>query len=386
MPRKSTASSACREGHQCDECGIVLARSGDMSRHKKIHSENRQEIVHWCPWDGCNFSSLQKSNVETHFNTHTGKKNKHCPECDFSTGDPGSLTRHRKRRHAYVPKPRARLGAVASHNDSSVTTSRASRRHAPYPRARSSSSTSSESSASSLVSDCPAVFVQSKYTSMSLARPEQDSNERMIPGLSDLHSRFFWRPHDVERIARSPSPKLILPAVDTGRHMQENATFQPHEHYYTQTGQMQFPAAPIENWDFASLPDANHCTATLGEQYVPQYLVDEGVPLEFDLELAAAFQQQMLVTGSVDSDSTNINGPFATSYDWPTFLATVDVESPASTSYPDASLASFPSSAVSYSSYSSPYNPGPMTVEDFSSVLAPLAPTSFGSEWELSPH
>ncbi|KAJ8088577.1 hypothetical protein PM082_013820 [Marasmius tenuissimus] len=46
----------------------------------------------------------------------TGVKNQVCPhsECLFSTGDPASLTRHRKRKHNYVPKPRRKWCDKAS--------------------------------------------------------------------------------------------------------------------------------------------------------------------------------------------------------------------------------------------------------------------------------
>ncbi|KAJ3813103.1 hypothetical protein EV368DRAFT_21986, partial [Lentinula lateritia] len=54
----------------------------------------------------CNFENLQKSNVETHIRTHTKSKTNSCPDCDFVTVDPGSLTRHRKRIHGYIPKMR----------------------------------------------------------------------------------------------------------------------------------------------------------------------------------------------------------------------------------------------------------------------------------------
>ncbi|KAJ8086598.1 hypothetical protein PM082_005421 [Marasmius tenuissimus] len=42
--------------------------------------------------------------------THTGLKDQVCPEsgCLFMTSDPGSLTRHRRRLHNYVPTPRRR--------------------------------------------------------------------------------------------------------------------------------------------------------------------------------------------------------------------------------------------------------------------------------------
>ncbi|KAJ3848441.1 hypothetical protein EV368DRAFT_2436, partial [Lentinula lateritia] len=54
----------------------------------------------------CAYSSSQRSNFNTHYRTHTQEKSKACPDCSFRTGDPSSLTRHRKRIHNYVPNPR----------------------------------------------------------------------------------------------------------------------------------------------------------------------------------------------------------------------------------------------------------------------------------------
>ncbi|KAJ3934127.1 MAG: hypothetical protein NXY57DRAFT_725535 [Lentinula lateritia] len=94
----------------CEECWTKVARSGDMRRHMRKHLSAAEKLSnphrsYACPFDGCNFKNLQKSNVDTHIRTHTKEKKK-CPSCNFETPDPGTLTRHRKRRHEYVPEPR----------------------------------------------------------------------------------------------------------------------------------------------------------------------------------------------------------------------------------------------------------------------------------------
>ncbi|EEB94057.1 hypothetical protein MPER_07199, partial [Moniliophthora perniciosa FA553] len=68
------------------------------------------------PW--CEFTSLQKSNLNTHLNTHTKVQPYGCPDddCDSAFSDPGSLTRHRKDLHKYVPPPRRRY-VVPAAND-----------------------------------------------------------------------------------------------------------------------------------------------------------------------------------------------------------------------------------------------------------------------------
>lgn len=132
-------------GTECKLCSKKLARAGDMNRHMRAHARMRQPQyvfcpvpalarqitfgrIHRCPFPGCSFQNNQRTNVETHIRTQsvttnyrhrrksnclfcsfsTGERSQHCPDCDFRTSDPGSLTRHRKRLHKYVPKPRRR--------------------------------------------------------------------------------------------------------------------------------------------------------------------------------------------------------------------------------------------------------------------------------------
>src|ERR1700722_12108574 len=105
--------------------------------------------MHRCPYDGCTYKNLQKSNVTTHIRTQsvllpppfvsrrvalnqnsTGQKIL-CPTCGFATTDPGSLTRHRKRRHGYNPKTRQ------DHPERSTSKpNKSSSRHEPYKRDR----------------------------------------------------------------------------------------------------------------------------------------------------------------------------------------------------------------------------------------------------------
>ncbi|KAJ4000326.1 hypothetical protein F5050DRAFT_562950 [Lentinula boryana] len=101
------ADGTLKDPAVCDLCGTKVARKGDLPRHMRSHlsAEEKFSKSYACPYDGCTYRSLQKGNVDTHIRTHTKEKIK-CPTCDFETPDPGSLTRHRKRRHEYVPEPR----------------------------------------------------------------------------------------------------------------------------------------------------------------------------------------------------------------------------------------------------------------------------------------
>ncbi|KAJ7585223.1 hypothetical protein C8J56DRAFT_1053613 [Mycena floridula] len=95
-------------GAFCVICDKFISRRGDMPRHRRTHLPVRDKfkLMHRCPFTGCRYQNLQKSNVDTHIRTHTGDKTQACPDCDFRTADPGSLTRHRKRIHDYVPRSR----------------------------------------------------------------------------------------------------------------------------------------------------------------------------------------------------------------------------------------------------------------------------------------
>ncbi|KAJ7765697.1 hypothetical protein B0H16DRAFT_1524043 [Mycena metata] len=101
-------------GGTCMICGLSLRRNTDLPRHMLIHANNKESLMFRCPMEGCNHQTLQKSNLATHIRTHTRAKPHKCPEylgngqkCDFSTADPSSLHRHRKRKHGYGPvRPR----------------------------------------------------------------------------------------------------------------------------------------------------------------------------------------------------------------------------------------------------------------------------------------
>ncbi|KAJ4474477.1 hypothetical protein J3R30DRAFT_3736052 [Lentinula aciculospora] len=84
----------------CPQCGARTARKADMKRHQGIHTGVR----HQCPHTGCRFSSVQKTNLDTHLALHDPTKRSACPECEFRCKDPSSLIKHRKAKHGYIPK------------------------------------------------------------------------------------------------------------------------------------------------------------------------------------------------------------------------------------------------------------------------------------------
>ncbi|KDR70180.1 hypothetical protein GALMADRAFT_255029 [Galerina marginata CBS 339.88] len=113
MPaERSSATKRARIAHTdpsdpCEVCGQVISRNSDMPRHMKTHDTTEKTP---CPYEGCDFRTVQKSNLETHMRRHTKEKIFPCNDdidCSFSTCDSASLLRHRKKLHGYVPRPTA---------------------------------------------------------------------------------------------------------------------------------------------------------------------------------------------------------------------------------------------------------------------------------------
>ncbi|KAJ7478398.1 hypothetical protein FB451DRAFT_1452907 [Mycena latifolia] len=99
-----------------DTCAWSYPRQSDLTRHSLTHMtpEEQEEHMFVCSYPGCSHRTLQRSNMNTHFRIHTGEKPQLCPDCVYSTGDPASLTQHRKKMHDYIPgedAPRARKRA-----------------------------------------------------------------------------------------------------------------------------------------------------------------------------------------------------------------------------------------------------------------------------------
>ncbi|KAJ8077798.1 hypothetical protein PM082_002232 [Marasmius tenuissimus] len=244
MPRvKTEKRNEPRGSSQCTICHVVISNKTDMPRHMKIHSENRDKLMHRCPYPDCKFENLQKSNVETHIRTHTKAKTERCPDCDFSTVDPGSLTRHRKRIHGYVPKarrsrqpppPKTQILSVAGPSSSSTSTTR------PFEDPPQQPSSSHDPSQSRRQTSSSSSYPRNPHT----PRAQEPYHEHRLPKYDPQppHQvqlppiRFIPQPHSGSSsfsfsatapfATRSPSPRpIVLPPLQPPQtHMESECT------------------------------------------------------------------------------------------------------------------------------------------------------------------
>ncbi|KAH0826317.1 hypothetical protein J3R83DRAFT_5263 [Lanmaoa asiatica] len=135
----------------CDICGKTISRKADLRRHLKTHAINREELYVHHPRIFRRDATLTgpKQNACLPLHWISRERPNHCPEegCDFSTSDPGSLTRHRRDLHGYEPKANSNSG----NHPSAITrkVARKQRRISPY-NTSTTSTTSPESSARSV--------------------------------------------------------------------------------------------------------------------------------------------------------------------------------------------------------------------------------------------
>ncbi|KAG1762129.1 hypothetical protein EDD22DRAFT_1029175 [Suillus occidentalis] len=98
----------------CPICDKAISRKADLPRHVRTHYKHNEAFMHACPFPNCAYKALQKTNLQTHIRTHTGKLSHRCPQCAFATTDQASLTRHRKNLHGYQPRARRYLSGKAA--------------------------------------------------------------------------------------------------------------------------------------------------------------------------------------------------------------------------------------------------------------------------------
>ncbi|KAH9951685.1 hypothetical protein B0H21DRAFT_717088 [Amylocystis lapponica] len=88
-----------------DADGRIIPCGYSSKRHlvkRHIESKHLQFRPCKCPHEGCDKSFSQKSNLETHMNTHTGAAPHGCLYCDQHFSDPARRHRHMQRKHGHV--------------------------------------------------------------------------------------------------------------------------------------------------------------------------------------------------------------------------------------------------------------------------------------------
>ncbi|KAF5379352.1 hypothetical protein D9757_007671 [Collybiopsis confluens] len=215
---------------ECSDCGLLLTNTKDLRKHVYEEGAGMSQVRYRCSWANCFFEAAQRSNMKTHYCTwHSKEKRNACPECDFKTCDPGSLTRHRKRIHKYVPKPRKARTLKKP-------------RYSPHTFVASSYGSDSESSQSS--SSLPTLFPYSFLPLSFLSK--SDSSESLtscndnvcdIEAASQSSADDFPREAksvtgfnqawcDVDCSTESLTPRPLLPAVESTPSLEEFGQFQ----------------------------------------------------------------------------------------------------------------------------------------------------------------
>ncbi|CAL1708789.1 unnamed protein product [Somion occarium] len=118
--RTERPKSRARGRNNCPFCKQYFPGKSLKTHVEEIHLKGRRptpdDPLHICTFPGCDKWFIQRTNLQTHAKMHTGVRDKICPhlvpsesdsgeleKCLWNSGDPASLTRHRRDVHGYRP-------------------------------------------------------------------------------------------------------------------------------------------------------------------------------------------------------------------------------------------------------------------------------------------
>ncbi|KAH6666382.1 hypothetical protein B0J14DRAFT_604741 [Halenospora varia] len=122
--------------HQCDYCLKSFGKKGDLSRHRKIHTNERPFT---CQTPDCGKSFIQRSALKVHNRIHTGEKPYKCQHigCSKKFSDSSSFARHRR---IHTGKPYKCAGCLKSFSRKETMVQHRSRSHQEPTRSGSETS------------------------------------------------------------------------------------------------------------------------------------------------------------------------------------------------------------------------------------------------------